>query len=122
MKEYESETLKKVQALQLGILKDVISICEAHGLIWFAFAGTAIGAIRHKGFIPWDDDIDIGMPRNDYENLLRILNEEYSDKYIVANPEYFKNYGGMIGKIMIRGTKFVYEEYIGTDCQLVSAD
>ena len=114
MKEYDDATLKKVQLVELGILKDFIGVCEEYGLTWFAFAGTAIGALRHKGFIPWDDDIDVGMPRKDYDRLLQIFNEKYSDKYMVGNPEYLKNYGGMIAKIMLRGTKFVYEEYPDT--------
>lgn len=115
MKQYDKVTLKRVQELELGILKDVIKVCEENGLTYFAFAGTAIGAVRHKGFVPWDDDIDIGMPRKDYDKLLKIFYEDYSDKYIVGNPEYLKNYCGLIGKIMLRGTKFVDKEYMDID-------
>lgn len=118
IKEYDDATLKKLQLLELEILKDFMNVCEEHDLVWFAFAGTAIGAIRHKGFIPWDDDIDIGMPRKDYEKLLRIFDERYSDKYAIGNPEYRPNYFGMVGKIMLKGTRFIEEAYAGTDCEM----
>ena len=57
MKEYDEATLKKVQQMELAILKDFIQICTENNLSYFGLAGTGIGAIRHKGFIPWDDDI-----------------------------------------------------------------
>ena len=66
MKEYDEATLKKVQQMELAILKDFIQICTENNLSYFGLAGTGIGAIRHKGFIPWDDDIDVGLPRKDY--------------------------------------------------------
>lgn len=117
-KEYDDATLKKLQLLELGILKDFIDVCEAYDLVYFAFAGTAIGCIRHKGFIPWDDDLDVGMPRNDYEKLLRIFNERYSDKYAIGNPEYMCNYPMVGTRIMIKGTKFVEEVFKNVDCEL----
>lgn len=117
-KEYDGETLQKLQSLELEMLKDFIDVCRTHDLVYFAFAGTAIGCIRHKGFIPWDDDLDVGMPRNDYEKLLRIFNEKYSDKYIIGNPEYMRNYPMVGTRIMIRGTKFVEEVFKDTDCEL----
>ena len=73
MKEYDEATLKKVQQTELGILKDFIKVCDENNLTWFGDAGSGIGALRHKGFIPWDDDIDIGMLRDDYEKVLKIL-------------------------------------------------
>lgn len=111
MKEYDDMTLQKVQMLELEILKDIIGVCKEFDLTYFAFAGTAIGAIRHKGFIPWDDDLDIGMPRKDYEKLLQVFHERYSDKYAIGNPEYMHNYPMVGTRIMIRGTKFVEEVF-----------
>ena len=65
-----------VQEKELEIAKEIIKIIEKHNLRYFAIGGTALGAIRHGGFIPWDDDIDIALPRKDYEKLREILPKE----------------------------------------------
>ena len=70
-------SLQEVQQVGLEILKEVHHFCEEHGINYSLYGGTMIGAIRHKGFIPWDDDIDIAMPRPDYE---RFLATYYSQK------------------------------------------
>lgn len=59
--------MNEVQKRELDVLKEIIKICQKHDLRYFAIGGTCIGAVRHNGFIPWDDDIDIAMPRKDYE-------------------------------------------------------
>ena len=69
-KQYEPETLKKIQGKELEIIKEFVRICEKYEIPYFAVFGTAIGAIRHHGFIPWDDDVDFGMLREDYERFL----------------------------------------------------
>lgn len=66
----KKETLRKLQLEELEILKDVHSFCMNNGIKYSLYAGTAIGAVRHKGFIPWDDDIDIIMTRNNYEKFV----------------------------------------------------
>jgi len=70
--------LRKLQLLELDILKQVIEICKRHGLRYYLLGGTFLGAVRHQGFIPWDDDIDIGMPRNDFERFCKLAEEELS--------------------------------------------
>ena len=60
----------------LDILKTFISICQRHNLHYYCCAGTAIGAVRHQGMIPWDDDIDVIMPRPDYDRFLEIARHE----------------------------------------------
>lgn len=67
-----SSTMKHYWAAQMEVLQTVIAICEKHDLTYYAFWGTLIGAVRHKGFIPWDDDIDIALKREDYQKLLCI--------------------------------------------------
>ena len=69
---FVSKEMKEVWAVLLDLLNEFARVCEEHHLEWFAHAGTMLGAVRHHGFIPWDDDIDIVMPRDDYEKLCRI--------------------------------------------------
>lgn len=64
-------SLREVQLGELEILKRLDSICREQGLKYFLYAGTMIGAVRHKAFIPWDDDIDVAMPRRDYDRRWR---------------------------------------------------
>lgn len=79
MREIGLEERKK---LQLDILLDVASFCEKHGIIYFLSSGTLLGAVRHQGYIPWDDDIDIMMPRPDYERFFALYN---SSKYYAVD-------------------------------------
>ncbi len=118
MREYDEVTLKRVQQCELSILKDFLAVCEEYNLTYFALAGTGIGALRHKGFIPWDDDIDVGLPRKDYEKLLEVFEEKYSDKYLIGNTEHMSNYPLMTTRIMMRGTKFVEEPLKNVKCEL----
>ena len=96
-------SLRDLQIIELNILKKIIEICERHNLTYFALGGTLLGSIRHKGFIPWDDDIDIGMPRPDYEKFLRIAPLELKDPYMITgiqydNAEYYYYYARVIDK------------------------
>lgn len=118
MKEYDDATLKKVQQTELEILKDFVSLCELHNITYFGIAGTAIGAIRHKGFIPWDDDIDVAMPREDHDRFVKIAKEQYGDKYYVMNGLENENYPLLTTRWMKRGTKFVEEPLKDIDCPM----
>ena len=71
-----TETLTKIQAIELDILKQCLAIIQRHELRYFMLGGTLLGAVRHKGFIPWDDDVDIGMPRPDYDAFLKYAEQE----------------------------------------------
>lgn len=71
-----SETMKRYWAAEMEVLQTIIEICENHNLTYYAFWGTLIGVVRHKGFIPWDDDIDIAMKREDYTKFLQIAGKE----------------------------------------------
>ncbi len=81
--------LRKLQLTELDIVKEIIKICEKHNIKYYMLGGTLLGAVRHKGFIPWDDDIDIGMPRDDYEKFILIAKKELSSEFIL---NYFKDH------------------------------
>lgn len=80
-----------------GIYKVVAEICDRHGLRYYATDGTAIGAVRHKGYIPWDDDFDISMPRPDYDKFIKIAKDELPNHLKFLNwqntPEFFFLFG-----------------------------
>ena len=69
------EQLKKLQHELLDLLIELDRICKKHNIPYFLYAGTLLGAVRHKGFIPWDDDIDVAMLRKDYERFKKLVNE-----------------------------------------------
>ncbi len=68
--------LRKLQLAELDLFKGFAKVCEKYGLTYFALGGTLLGAVRHQGFIPWDDDIDIGLPRPDYDRLCEVMKTE----------------------------------------------
>ena len=118
MREYDNETLTKVQKAELGILRDFVDLCEKNNLTYFGIAGTGIGAIRHGGFIPWDDDIDVAMPRDDFEQFVDIAKRQYSNKYMIMNGTENENYPLLTTRWMIRGTEFVEEPLKNIKCPL----
>ena len=86
------EELRKIGLLQLDIMDEVHRICEKHSITYYMIAGTLLGAVRHKGFIPWDLDIDIAMPREDYERFRKMAGSELGEKYSYLDHENCKNY------------------------------
>lgn len=92
-----------IRPLQLRILEILLvidKVCKAHGLRYYLAAGTMLGAVRHKGFIPWDDDVDIAMPRKDYDLLMQHsqewLPEPYEALCAEQNPEYPSDFAKVI--------------------------
>lgn len=118
MREYDEPTLEKVHELELVILSDFIELCKKHGLTYFGIAGTGIGAVRHGGFIPWDDDIDVALPRDDYEKFLSIAADELSANYELMNFEENNNYPLMTTRLMLKGTEFREYALKDIDCHL----
>ncbi|OBR63534.1 hypothetical protein A7K91_06150 [Paenibacillus oryzae] len=78
--------LNELQAIELDILKEFTRVAKREGLTWFAMFGTLLGAVRHKGFIPWDDDIDIALPRKDYDRL-RFSEHWFTEPYFLQTPQ-----------------------------------
>ena len=107
MSQYTQEEYRQIREVSLDVLKEFTRICEKHQLTYFAIAGTAIGAVRHKGFIPWDDDIDMGMLRADYDKFMAIAPQEMASKYDICCASIQKNVQGFFAQMFLKGTLFV---------------
>ncbi len=100
--------LRKLQLEMLTLLIEVDRLCREHNIQYFLSYGTLIGAVRHKGFIPWDDDIDIEMCREDYEKFCSICeNELDTSKFFLQNQQTDKNYNWVYGKLKLQNTSFI---------------
>ena len=114
MKKATKQQLRKVQLIELEILKEFDKICKDNHLRYILVGGTLIGAIRHNGFIPWDDDIDISMPRKDYNKFIKIQKKQLNhQKYYFQCMETENEFGLPFGKIRRKGS--IYSE---TTCPL----
>ena len=96
--------LKAIQQTLLTMVDDFAALCDRHGIEWSLFGGSVIGAVRHNGFVPWDDDIDIYITRDNYEKLRRVFDGELSQKYILKEPGR-KNYLYHFPQMQLRGTE-----------------
>ena len=104
--------IHELRQIQMGILDEVHQYCEAHGLRYFLSSGTLIGAVRHKGYIPWDDDIDIYMPRKDYEQFLQCYRDA-KGVYRAINPLTESHYYYTFAKVVDLRTRMVEKETEG---------
>jgi lipopolysaccharide cholinephosphotransferase len=103
-------TLIKLRSVMLELLDEFVRICDENNLVYFLTAGTLLGAVRHKGFIPWDDDMDIAMPRNDYEKFLDICDmDDASNYYALSNrsPNNAVHHNKQFAKFCKKGTVYV---------------
>lgn len=100
--------LRGLQMAIYQIAKDIIAFCNAHNLLVHLSGGTALGAVRHQGFIPWDDDMDLHMPRKDYDWFVTHFSEEYGEKYWLSaeNYEYRDAKETSIIKVVKKGTVY----------------
>ena len=106
-KQYEPKVLKKIQQEELKVLKEFIRICDKYDINYFGVFGTVIGTVRHQGFIPWDDDMDFGMLRDDYEKFKKVAPEEFGDLYGLAGPDCVQKYYNFVSKMYKKNTRFV---------------
>ena len=102
----DRETLRQVQLDQLEIAKDIKRVCEENGIRYHLAFGSLLGAVRHKGFIPWDDDMDFGMLREDYERFLEIAPKKLKDEFFLQTWHTDPYYPLAFAKVRKKGTVF----------------
>ena len=109
-KKYDSETLERLQEILRMMLADFDKLCENNDIDYFLVGGSLLGAVRHNGMIPWDDDIDVGMTGENYDKFLQVMNNSQNEKYSLMSSEgnekfpYLRSAG-----LMLNGTKFMAE-------------
>lgn len=115
--------LQHLQNVILGIAKDIDSLCKKNNIPYYLLGGSCIGAIRHHGFIPWDDDLDIIMSRDNYEHFINVCKTQMdADKYILQEGQ--KDWPLDFSKIRLRGT-YLHEpedEYANDDMHGIYVD
>lgn len=103
------ETLRRLQLTQLEMLKVYDHFCRKHGLHYSLYAGTLLGAVRHRAFIPWDDDLDVCMSREEYDRFLSLWAQEPPAGYLLQNKENAPRFSQSFSKIRKDHTTFLQE-------------
>lgn len=105
--ELTQKQLEKLKLVETDMLREFIRVCETLNLQYYVLGGTLLGAVRHQGFIPWDDDIDVGMPREDYEVFLARAQELLPENLFLQTAQTDPNYPANFAKIRNSNTTFV---------------
>lgn len=106
--EEQLSVLKQIQDVELKILVELDRICEKYGIKYTLSGGTLLGAIRHKDFIPWDDDIDLDLKREDFYKLIKVLPDELSEEFEFVNyDEFGDNFCDFIPRIFYKNCNVV---------------
>lgn len=109
---YIAPMMKKAWAAQLEVLEEVKKVCQKHKIRFFADYGTLLGTIRHKGYIPWDDDLDIAMIRTDYEKFLKVAPDELPAGFRVINVHNEPEFTEMLARVVNRSDICFQEEHL----------
>lgn len=113
MKKFKNSTLKKLQMSELGILDKIDELSKKYSFTYWLEFGSAIGAVRHHGFIPWDDDMDIGMLREDYNKLCNIPAKEWGEYELVTPISKTIDHVHIFSQCIKHGTVFFTHEHLG---------
>ena len=105
--ENDNSSLRQLQLVVLENMRLFSEICDKHQLRYYLVGGSMLGAIRHHGFIPWDDDMDVGMPRPDYEKLLLIASDELPEGYSFLNYKQNKQYKRYFSRVVNDKVKII---------------
>ena len=103
---YTPEELERLQATLYQILAEIKRVCDKHGIRYFITGGTAIGAHFWGKILPWDDDVDVGMPRDDYERFAQVAQKEMGEDYFVQTPQTDPRVPFFFMKVRMNGTEF----------------
>ncbi len=105
LNKYDEDTLKRLKELNLVLLKEFIRICEDNDIEYFLDGGSAIGAVRHQGFIPWDDDMDIILFRDQYDKFMEVMKNYKEDKFELISSTTKRDYVRWYSLFSLKGTK-----------------
>ena len=108
-REYDTEILNRIKDVEKQILCKYIEICEKYHLRYFVAFGTLLGTVRHKGFIPWDDDIDVGMPRPDFRRFEKIVEKELPEYLHYCSFKKTEGYNHYVPRITDSRVKVIDE-------------
>ena len=109
----DNHVLRRLQLTQLEILKVFDQFCRQNDLKYSLYAGSLLGAVRHKAFIPWDDDLDVCMSRNEYESFIKLWKKAPPPGYILQNKENTPSFCQSFSKIRKDHTTFLQEKREG---------
>ena len=102
-----AEQLQSLKICERDMLSEFVRICNKHGIKYFIQGGTLLGTVRHSGFIPWDDDIDVSLPRDEYERFLAVAQDELPDYYFLQTKDTDPEYPNNFAKIRDSRTTFI---------------
>ena len=97
-------TIREKQLVMYGIMKEIVRVCDKHNITYYLSGGTLLGAVRHHGFIPWDDDVDLEMPWKDYKRFLRIAPQELPKDLFVQTFYTDPGYPNVFAMVRKSGT------------------